>query len=453
MCHVIILSLILHIQHYSVILTDQILNRADLSNQTYKCFHGDSFVRLNQVNDKNCNCCDGSDEFYNGSAQCPNVCPIILTPTEKKQMKSIFIEGISAGKILKQKGKELYEKDLNNLTQAHFKTIELQKIFEDSKKKFKIADAKLHNWVYQKTEAQIPSEIDQRISRKKFISKSSKKDFSKPPEDQEQMEEEFYPTNTFSRIDFRDQINHQNYRKIKWETEQQNQFQNLLEKALSIERNEQNSQKTKYFHSGISKKLKSLLSENTQPEIYQNYLNAMEQSNKSENDYFNILSEVKRLNEVLMQDYGPNHEWYSSRGKLLECNIQPYSFFKTKNNRIFRPSKSAKLQLQLFVIVHVTDDYGAKTIFGFNQRGLTPYVEYGPGPPAIDDHPTSIRLKTICFPKEKLIDAMAISPSRIIGLLGMPQACPDSFSQITFECFLRDLQYYKDVLLNKHVDL
>ncbi|KAE9415122.1 hypothetical protein Angca_005311, partial [Angiostrongylus cantonensis] len=75
--------------------------------------HTPADIPSSRVNDKICDCCDGSDE-YSGSVECPNICDELGNSAREQKRKQMEIErkGYAARKILAAEGQKLREEKL-----------------------------------------------------------------------------------------------------------------------------------------------------------------------------------------------------------------------------------------------------------------------------------------------------------------------------------------------------
>lgn len=363
-------------------------------NQEFFCRNGGQSILFSQFNDGKCDCCDGSDEFLNSGIFCPNNCEISLPKKTISLFRILYDQSIKLRHSLSAQSHSIFqqsrsqfqnlENTLNQLSlnQNHLQTSLDEKLSSLKSWAYKLLDIK------QPTNQELQEQKIQYINRRKYLPLKTQNLFDEEEEnigfEQDEIDETIFEKRRKDR-------------EIKWDDQQQLNWNHTLDLALKKSKNHSLFNEFQSFQANLN----DLIDRISKTKIEQrNYKFDLEEDGTS--DFVWITKKSEELSILV----GEDDVFYFSFGK--------FATFKKGNQTIL-------LGLPTSI---------RNNRFNFDGKFSSRYRI-----------PWSASISFFCYSQTVFFDAFYVSASKIFVVGGAPEACSLDKSDGEFILNLRGLQF------------
>ena len=383
-------------------LSSSVKKRINGKKMLYQCFQGGQFIPLKQLDNGICDCCDCSDEFMNTSVITANNCiSNKLSKPQLEQLRDVYKNNIIARNQIKrgneQRLNQLEVSRRELLTAIETRKRSLNKILEQ----ISISKTNLREWVYSTNGLKMPTEEEMLARKDKFIKKESHIESKKKRYDEE--EEEGFSYTKLEDTNFEEK---QRVREVKWKQLVKEEYNQLLEMAI---KKAQEKETSNHF---LSK-----LKENPLPDTVITYQNLKRDKQKQRSELTQMFTQLNEIEELLKftQQFDP--VWLSAFKKLVHGPIE---------------GSKGDLRITLFTEALIKASYPQPFSMGrfsyFNQT-----MRFVDGTLMKDDERGSLNTYLFCHHKLEFMYATRQAISRYTAWIGLPEACPETFSNAEFD--------------------
>ena len=396
-------------------LSNSVKKRIDFNKKIYHCAQGDGIIPLNKVDDGNCDCCDCSDEFFNTSVITVNRCiNKKISNSQKFNLQSSFKKNILIRNQLKRENLikiSLAEEEYAGLQQEYNQTFEKLKEVIGAIGNIK---SSMKEWVYQMNGLKVPTAEEMKARKDAFINRESTVHSIKQNIDEE--EEEGFSFKT-------EDINFEEKKKIreeKWKIMIKNEFDELLEKAIS---QTANNDKRDFLSSLRSSETPQKVTEYKNQKLVKQNLRSQLRviETKIENVQNTLKFNGKELDPV----------WLSADNKYIHGPVE-----KSKGD----------LRITLFRSAFIVDPPFKRFSMG-NFAFLNETMRFLGGNEMNDSMTGSLNVFTFCHDSTEFLYATRQSSSRYTAWVGLPEACPEQYTEEEFQKYLGIIEPFYNKLV------
>jgi hypothetical protein len=284
-----------------------------------------------------------------------------------------------------------------------------------AKEAFERAESDLRVWVYKMNNVEPDDPATEKANRKAYVNRLDNVRAKKPREDEEGEED------VEAVVDEEDFKRRKKRRKRKWEWRKEEEYNRLLKRALEL---------AQPSLPGVLGKLKTAMTSQTYPAPYQAVIDARERMTETQVTVSTLLSDIANAKERLAMDVGPDHIWFDATERSISGPVSG-----TDRTVVIEYFRRAQLRLPSMGCAKLI------SLGMFRGRGENT-MEFHPGDVEEDGKHLSMTVRFVCYPEEKLMGATAPSISRVVALVGLPEACNPTFSEQDFETFLQEVSPY-----------
>jgi hypothetical protein len=400
-------------------LSPEYIDHINQTRNTFTCFADRREIPLSSLNNGQCDCCDGSDEFLN-LTYCYKTCPISLNSVERQTFQQLFQRAIFRRLTLGSENDAGYKQLASDIAELKGTINATRDAHTAANKKLEDAQNDLKSWVYRVHNREPPDPSKEKVARKAYVNREDNVRAAKAPDDEENDEE------AVLELDEADFKRRKQHRKAKWEWRKEEEYQQLLKAAIEMSQPEV---------PGVLGKLKSKMHSKQNPPEYQAVLDAREALSQAQVKLTNLLSDVRNGEDRLAFDLGPGHLWFDVTERSIHGPV-----FNTDRTIVIDFFRRAQLRLPS------TGCANLRSLGVFKKRTGN-VMEYWSDRGEGDGRGKSLTVRFVCYPEDLLISASSPSSLRTIATVGLPEACNTSYTEQDFQNFLAEVQPYAERLL------
>ena len=403
--------------------------RFNLDRMTFKCLRERKIISIDDINDEICQCCDGSDEVFNNSFSCPSTCPIELSKSDIKTLQTIYNRAIVNRIALGKQGAALYNELAARNNETAAERDKLREKLAPLTEELKTLEAQVRKWAYESNGLREPTAAEKAKAREEYANSVNLFDIQQKRSDDEEEGEGYEPP----KIDEAALEAKKERRREKWDWMQEIEYNNLLNTAIDKGVKELNKQTQPKANDFLSK-LKATTEKPKYPEVYQHFLDVQGEYNESSKKYQQTKNDVFNNEMRLNIDYGEDYQWFESFGKIIEGTISGtrnkflLTLLQRATVRVSNPSSVRSIDYGNYV-----ERKGNLLIYNVDHENFA--------------GKRILKVKTICYPERKLFEANDNTRLHLEAVIGLPEICPSQFVEDLFVDWLKEIQFYSDIVL------
>jgi hypothetical protein len=391
----------------------------DQEANTFTCFTDGKTIPIHKLNDGECDCCDGSDEFLS-TTFCYKTCPLTLSSLERNAFRRLYNRAIVARSAIGAENDAGFQRLDHDVTEMKSTVNATRAALDAANAHLEEANAKLRAWVYRTNGVDPPDPAAQKAARKRYISRLDHVRAKGARVDDEQSEDD---APELDEADFR---RRRERRKIKWENRQEDEYNALLRRALEA------AQPT---IPGVLGKLRAPVHAGRKPAEYEAVMAARDAVTNAQLRLTNLLNDIKNGEDRLAMDLGHDHVWFDATERSISGPVSG-----TDRTLVIEWMRRAQLRLPS------TGCAVLKNIGQFKGRSGHA-MQYWGGHQEDDGVKLSLTIRLVCFPDEIMIQAKVPVVSRVLAVVGLPEVCNATYREADFINFLQEVQEFKDVVI------
>jgi hypothetical protein len=391
----------------------------DEEANTFTCFTDGKTTPFAKLIDGECDCCDGSDEFQNMTF-CHKTCPLTLSSLERGAFRRLYNRAIVARSAIGVENDASFHRLEQEVVSMKRTVNDTRAALDSANAQLNSAEASLRAWVYRTTGVDPPDAAAEKAARKRYINRLDHVRARRPREGDEQSEEDAIE---LDEDDFR---RRRERRKTKWKNRREDEYETLLRRAL---------ERAQPSVPGVLGKFRAPVHAAARPAEYEAVIAARGAVSDARLSYTNLLNDIRNAEERLAMDLGQDHVWFDATERSVSGPVAG-----TDRTLVIEWMRRALLRLPS------TGCAVLKSLGKFAGRSQHA-MHFAGGHLEDDGAKLSLMIRLVCFPEEMLIHARAPTVSRVVAVVGLPEACNTTYREEDFNNFLMELQEFKDEII------